>query len=173
MIQQQLLRAQQRMKHQADAHRSEKEYSVGDLVYPKLQSHIQSSVASRSNHKLAFRYYGPFSVLQRIGAVAYKLNLPATAQIHPVVHVSQLKSHVAPQMPVSLDVAPVLLLSRALKRVGGACAPRVLVQWNMASRLQSWEDEQDLCRRYPDAPAWGQAASAGGGSVMTTSSIGG
>jgi hypothetical protein len=42
LIQQQLNRAQQRMKHQADTHRTEREFSVGDLVYLELQPHIQT-----------------------------------------------------------------------------------------------------------------------------------
>ena len=67
---------------------------MGDRVYLKLQPHIQSSVALRSNHKLSFRFYGPFEVLSRVGKVAYKLDLPTSTQIHPVVHVSQLKKHI-------------------------------------------------------------------------------
>ena len=49
LIQQQLLRAQQRMKNQADKNRTEREFAVGDLVYLKLQPYIQSSVAPRGN----------------------------------------------------------------------------------------------------------------------------
>ena len=33
--------------------------------------------------------------------------------------------------------------------------------------MQTWEDEFDIRRRYPQAPAWGQAASEGGETVMT------
>jgi len=88
LIHQQLLRAQQRMKHQADKHRSERIFSVGDLVYLKLQSYIQTSIAARGNQKLAFGFFGSFKILQRIGKVAYKLDLPSDAKIHPVVHVS-------------------------------------------------------------------------------------
>jgi hypothetical protein len=168
LIQQQLLRAQQRMKHQADTHRSEREFQVGDLVYLKLQPHVQSFVATRSNNKLAFRFYGLFPILQSL-AMAYKLQLPAHAQIHAVVHVSQLKRHVPPQTPVSADlstvcadpstpVMPLLILDRALHLVGASAMPRLLVQWNTVSSLTSWEDEQDLRRLFPTASAWGQAA---------------
>jgi hypothetical protein len=51
LIKQQLLRAQQRMKSQAHKHRTEREFKVGDSVLLRLQPFVQSSVASRSNHK--------------------------------------------------------------------------------------------------------------------------
>ena len=37
------------------------------------------------------RYFGPFRILQCIGSVAYKLELPPEARIHSVFHVSFLK----------------------------------------------------------------------------------
>jgi hypothetical protein len=106
LLQQQLGRAQQRMKHQEDTKRTEREFQVGEFVYLKLQPHIQSSVESRSNHKLSFKYYGPFKVLQQVGAVAYKLELPESAKIHPVIHVSQPKRHV-PVQGVTTDLSSV------------------------------------------------------------------
>jgi hypothetical protein len=96
LIQQQLQRAQQRMKHQADKNRLKREFEVEDFAYLKLQPHIQSSVPYRDNHKLSFRFFGPYKILVCVGAVAYRLELLASAQIHPVVHVSQLKKHVPP-----------------------------------------------------------------------------
>jgi ribosomal protein L21E len=103
LLQQQLLRAQQRMKNQEDKSRTEREFAVGDMVYMKLQPYAQTSVARRSNHKLAFKFFGPYEVLSRVGKVAYKLKLPANSQIHPVLHVSQLKKSVPPAQVHSLD----------------------------------------------------------------------
>jgi len=87
IIQQHLQRAQQRMKAQADKNRYERSSEPGEMVYMKLQPYVQSSIAYRSNKKLSFIYYGPFQVLQKIGEVAYKLDLSATSRIHPVLHV--------------------------------------------------------------------------------------
>jgi len=79
------------MKRQADKGRSERVFSVGDKVVLKLQPYVQSSLLRRANHKLSFRFFGPFNILEKIGPVAYKLELPPSSSIHPVFHVSQLK----------------------------------------------------------------------------------
>jgi len=97
------------MKVQADKRRSEHQFEVGSLVYLKLQPYIQTSVAPRSNQKLAFWFYGPFKILKRIGKVAYHLDLPESCKIHPVVHVSQLKTHVPPNEQMNSDISTVPL----------------------------------------------------------------
>jgi hypothetical protein len=76
------------MKSQADKHRVERVFHPGDWVYMKLQPYVQSSVAAMSNKKLSFRFYGPYKVIQRVGEVTYKLELPEGSRIHPVLHVS-------------------------------------------------------------------------------------
>ncbi|XP_077224218.1 uncharacterized protein LOC143857666 [Tasmannia lanceolata] len=79
------------MKLQTDKHCTDRQFNIGDFVYLRLQPYTQAFEAMRSATKLAPRYYGRFKALQRIGPVAYKLNLPAYAKIHPVFHVSCIK----------------------------------------------------------------------------------
>lgn len=165
LIQQQLFRAQQRMKNQADKNRTERTFEVGDKVYLKLQPHIRSSIAYRSNQKLAFKYFGPFEILQCIGTVAYKLDLPPEAKIHPVVHVSQLKKHVPPTVTASDNLSTVctdpmsalspetFLDSRLVSR-GSSTVKQYLVQWSaLPPSMATWEEATDLKRRYPKASA--------------------
>jgi hypothetical protein len=91
LIRQHLLRAQDRMKRQADNCRSERVFSVGDRVFLKLQPYVQSSLMRHANHKLSFRFFGPYKIVERLGSVAYRLELPPSSSIHPAFHVSRLK----------------------------------------------------------------------------------
>jgi ribosomal protein L21E len=153
-IQQHLLRAQQRMKHQADKHRVEKEFKVGDWVYLKLQPYVQQSVQRRANHKLSFKYFGPYLVLQRVGRAAYKLQLPDSAHIHPVVHVSQLKQAIAPGTAVASDdqlqflcmdtpaEAP-QVLQTCLRKIGSSAVPHALVKW------EAWPESWAVWSKLP------------------------
>lgn len=86
-----LTRARHRMTQQANMKRMDKSFEAGQWVYLKLQPYRQISVKQRASQKLAKQYYGHFRILRKIGSVAYELELPPSARIHPVFHVSLLK----------------------------------------------------------------------------------
>ena len=44
------------------------------------------------DNKLSSKYYGPYKVFQKIGTMACKLELPSSSRVHPVFHVSCLKT---------------------------------------------------------------------------------
>lgn len=84
-------RAQNRMKHIDDRNRSERQFEVGDRVFMKLQPYRKHTLKSHRNQNFQSKNFSPFQVLEKIGLMAYRLNLPSSAAIHPVIHVSQLK----------------------------------------------------------------------------------
>ncbi|KAA0032688.1 putative polyprotein [Cucumis melo var. makuwa] len=86
-----LLIGQKGMKKQADRHRRELKFQIGDEVYLKLRPYRQQSLARKCCEKLAPKIYGPYCIIEEIGEVAYHLDLLSEAIIHNVFHVPQLK----------------------------------------------------------------------------------
>ena len=93
--------AHNRMKQQEGQHRSERIFYVGDRVFLRLQSYKKMSLKkAKKDNKLSPKYYGLYKVLQNIGTMAYKLELPIISQLHPVFHVSCLKKALGDKVPV-------------------------------------------------------------------------
>lgn len=67
-------------------------YKVGAWMYLKLQSYRRSSLFSRARKKMARKCSGPYKISEKIGVVAYKLDPPCTSKIHPIFHLSLLKT---------------------------------------------------------------------------------
>jgi hypothetical protein len=90
-IREKLKAAQSRQKSYSDKKRQEVSFNLGDFIYLKI-SPIRGTRRFLVHGKLAPWYIGPYQVLKRIGAVAYRLELPeGMSDIHPVFHVSQLR----------------------------------------------------------------------------------
>lgn len=131
-------------------------------MYLKLQPYRQISVKNRHSQKLAKRFYGPFWVLHRIGTVEYELELPSTAQIHPVFHVSLLKTcHGHPKtqiVPLPLVAAgsssptlqPVRVLDCRCTQTRKGMKEEFLVQWQGHDETEAtWELSSSLASTFP------------------------
>ncbi|PNX97977.1 hypothetical protein L195_g021217, partial [Trifolium pratense] len=160
-LRQQLLRAQDRMKQQADKRRCERSFEVGEWVFVKLRAHRQQSVVSRINAKLAAKYYGPYPVIARIGAVAYKLKLPEGSRVHSVFHVSLLKKavgnyHEEEELPElegdrGVLIEPELVLARRTVQIQGEKVNQVLIQWKgQMAEEATWEDTIMIRSQFPN-----------------------
>ncbi|KAK8919224.1 hypothetical protein KSP39_PZI021927 [Platanthera zijinensis] len=176
--------AQDRMKAQADKHRTEREFAVGDEVFLKLQPYRQLSVSRRPNQKLAPRYYGPFRILRRVGPVANTLDLPAGSRIHPTFHVSVLKRKlgasvkVSPSLPEATSMGELRPLPEAIlltkwKKSGTEYRPAVLVKWKQMDTVHnSWVDLLDFRERFPDFHLEDKLVLDGEGNVMPPHPLG-
>ncbi|XP_074342426.1 uncharacterized protein LOC141679976 [Apium graveolens] len=140
----QLIRAHDKMKYYSDKNRSERNFVEGKWVWLKLQSYKQEYVQIRLNNKLSSRYFGPFRVVSKIGNVAYKLKLPAVAQIHDVFHVSQLKAFHG-QLPVTSHI-PYWMQHTNGKKIPAAVLDRRVVKFQNKVQVQylvKWEGLSD------------------------------
>ena len=94
-------------------------------------------VSNKKCLKLSARFFGPYKVLEKVGVVAYKLELPAGSKVHSIFHVSQLKKHVGPsasqsQLPLIDDTGvlikkPISIMDRRIGKRGGKAVTEVLV----------------------------------------------
>jgi hypothetical protein len=91
VIRDNLAKAQSRIKQQADTNMIDREFSVGQMVYLKIQPYRHTSLSTHKCLKLHSKYYGTFRVLARIGP-AYKMLLPKGCQLHDTFHVASLSS---------------------------------------------------------------------------------
>lgn len=153
------------MKQLADQHRTNKTYQVGEWVWLKLQPYRQMSVQMRSNNKLGPKYFEPFQISDRVGQVAYKLILPTDAQIHPTIHVSQLKSFKGklpehPYIPewlrdtrVDVLLRPYKILARRVVKTQNKPVVQYLIQWeNQDEDHATWVFTNVFELKYPDFP---------------------
>lgn len=154
--------AQNRMKQSADQHRTERVFNIGDWVFLKLHPYRQQSLVKRAANKLSPRYYGPFLILECIGKVAYKLELPPQCRIHPIFHVSNLKLRIGDGTPFTTSLPefddqgdllwhPEKVLDLAMVRKKKRNITQWLIQWaGLHVEDATWEDAHTIKHRFPE-----------------------
>ncbi|KAL4192389.1 hypothetical protein AMTRI_Chr06g171710 [Amborella trichopoda] len=141
-LKEQIKEAQARMKHVYDSKHREREFLIGDM-----------------NLKLSPKYYGPFKILQRIGAVAYKLDLPPNSGIHSVFHVSLLKKQIGMNTIVQTQIPSIregdeALITKPLAILD--CRTRkkqqeLLIHWQGLSPSEAtWDDLSFMKQQFPE-----------------------
>nr|GFC80230.1 putative reverse transcriptase domain-containing protein [Tanacetum cinerariifolium] len=141
-IKQRMQAACDRQKSYADLKRKPMEFQVWDKVMLKVSA-WKGVVRFGKRGKLNPRYVGPFKVLERIGDVAYKLDLlEELSRVHNTFHVSNLKKwHADEPLVVPLDglhfddklhfvEKQVEIIDREVKRLKRSRIPLVKVRWN-------------------------------------------
>jgi len=123
--------------------------------------------------KLSPKYAGPFQVTQRIGDVAYKLQLPEGARIHDVFHVGVLKPfHGEP--PAAIPPLPPLQHGRLLHAPEHVLKTQlrrgiwhVLIKWtDMADTEATWEPVDAFKAAHPTFKLKDELFPEGGRDVM-------
>ena len=145
-----LQKARARIKHYADLKRRDAEFAVGDQVLLNTQ-HLR--LKGMHVRKLTPRFVGPFKVIERLGPVAYRLDLPACMKCHNVFHVSLLAAfrsdgrYQPPPPPVEVDGELEYTVECILDhKKWGRNQRRFLVRWlGYGPESDSWEPESYLC----------------------------
>ncbi|GJW89366.1 putative reverse transcriptase domain-containing protein, partial [Tanacetum coccineum] len=145
-----------------DLKRKTNGFQVGDKVMLKV-SPWKGVVRFGKRGKLNPRYVGPFKVIERVGEVAYKLELPEElSRVHNTFHVSNLKKcHADEPLAVPLDglhlddklhfvEEPLEIARREVKRLKRSRIPLVKVRWNSKRGPEfTWEREDQFKKKYP------------------------
>nr|GEZ90903.1 putative reverse transcriptase domain-containing protein [Tanacetum cinerariifolium] len=151
-----------RQKSYADVRHKPMEFEVSDKVMLKV-SPWKGVIRFGKRGKLSPRYIGPFEIIERIGLVAYKLDLPEKLRgIHNTFHVSNLKKCLAdenlviPLKEVQLDdklhliEEHVEIMDREVKQLKQSRIPIVKVRSNSRRCPEyTWEREDFFKRNYP------------------------
>ncbi|GKF36631.1 hypothetical protein Tco_0113389 [Tanacetum coccineum] len=137
-------------------------FLIGDKVMLKV-SPWKGVVRFGKRGKLNPRYVGPFKVLEKVGEVAYKLELPEElSRVHNTFHVSNLKKCYADEpLAVPLDglhfddklqsvEEPVEIMDPEVKRLKRCRIPLIKVRWNSKRGPEfKWEREDQFKKKYP------------------------
>ncbi|GKB01007.1 putative reverse transcriptase domain-containing protein [Tanacetum coccineum] len=154
--------ARDRQKSYVDKRRKPLEFSVGDYILLKA-SPWKGVVCFGKKGKLTPRFVRGFEIIEKVGHVAYRLDLPEELNgVHDTFHVSNLKKCLAdPTLQVPLDEIriddklnfieePMEILEREFKKLKRSRTAIVKVRWNSKRGPEyTWEREDKMKLKYP------------------------
>ncbi|GJX04940.1 putative reverse transcriptase domain-containing protein [Tanacetum coccineum] len=154
--------ARDRQKSYADVRRKPLEFQVGDKVMLKV-SPWKGVIRFGKRGKLNPRYIGPFKIIDKVGTVAYRLELlEQLSRVHSTFHVSNLKKCMADEpLAIPLDEIqiddklyfieePVEIMDREVKCLHQSRIPIVKVRCNSRRGPEfTWEREDQMQKKYP------------------------
>nr|GEU97508.1 putative reverse transcriptase domain-containing protein [Tanacetum cinerariifolium] len=143
------------------AERKPMEFKIGDRVVLKV-SPWKGVIRFIMRGKLNLRYIRPFKVLDKVGKVPYRLELPPElSRVHHTFHVSNLKKCYADEpLAMSLEGVnlddtiqfvedPIEIMEREIKRLKRSRIPLVKVRWNSRRGPEfTWEREDSFKQKY-------------------------
>ncbi|GKF67713.1 hypothetical protein Tco_0197392 [Tanacetum coccineum] len=154
-IKQRMQAARDRQKSYADLKCKPMEFQVGDKVMLKV-SPWKEVVRFGKRWKLNPRYVEPFKVLEKVGSVAYKLELPQElSRVYNTFHVSNLKKCYSDEpLAVLLEGLHVddklHFMDQEVKRLKKRHIPIVKVRWNSRRGPEfTWERKDQFQKKYP------------------------
>ncbi|GKA59821.1 hypothetical protein Tco_0759134 [Tanacetum coccineum] len=170
-IKDRLKAAHDHQKSYADKRRKPLEFSVGDYILLKV-SPWKGVVRFGKKGKLAPRFVGPFEIIEKVGLVAYQLDLPEELNgVHDTFYVSNLKNYLAnptlkvPWFKIRVDAKLnfveelVEILEREFKKLKRSRIAIVKVRWNLKRDPEfTWEREDQMKLKYQhlfsDVSSW-------------------
>lgn len=154
--------AQLRQSAAANQHRRDVTFAVGDRVLLDAHNICFSTEGDRSlqSKKLQNRFLGPFTIIDKINEVAFRLKLPTGVRLHDVFHVSLLRPYLnpteafpdrtcppPPRILADGDFAYEIqdILDKRVRKRNGKTANQYLVLWKGYPRSDAtWEFESSL-----------------------------
>ena len=142
--------AQERQKAYYDRGRTEQVFEVGQEV---LLASTNLNLKSPGAPKLLPKWVGPFTVLQRVGPLAYELDLKGTLPVHNVFHTSILKPFYSDGRFQPLPL-PIVIEGQEWYEVQSVLDHRIhgnsveyLIQWvGYGPEYNSWEPASGLAK---------------------------
>jgi hypothetical protein len=145
-----LEKANTNSQRHANQKRQDHHFKIGDNVW-LLRNEISTL---RPSQKLDHRKLGPFSIIEKINEVTFRLQLPDTMKIHNVFHVSRLEYHqqstipnreIPPPPPIHIQDMEEWEVENILDAKFFGKTLKFLVKWRgYPTNENTWEPEDHL-----------------------------